>query len=97
MKTPWCGCGGGNEVEVEPGDLSGNVIVELGVATEGLNRRWHEANTGRVITDVHRHVKHASLGWMGATLDGRGKFMLPWSFSEEAAAGGGGPGGQCSR
>ena len=33
--------------EVEPEDLSGNLIVQLGVATEALNRRWYEANTGR--------------------------------------------------
>ena len=81
--------------EVEPEDLSGNLIVQLGAATEALNRRWYEANTGQVITDVQRHVKHAALRWMAATLDGRveasgavfeAKFMLPWSFSEEGAA-----------
>jgi predicted phage-related endonuclease len=81
--------------EAEPEDLSGNLIVQLGTATEALNRRWYEANTGRVITDVQRHVKHPGLRWMAATLDGRvegtgavfeAKFMLPWSFSEEAAA-----------
>ena len=38
--------------EVEPEDLSGNLIVQLGVATEDLNRRWYEANSGQVITDV---------------------------------------------
>jgi predicted phage-related endonuclease len=26
--------------EVEPEDLSGNLIVQLGLATEDLNRRW---------------------------------------------------------
>ena len=81
--------------EVEPEDLSGNLIVQLGVATEELNRRWYEANTGQVITDVQRKVFHPGLRWMAATLDGRiegsgavfeAKFMLPWSFSEEAAA-----------
>jgi predicted phage-related endonuclease len=81
--------------EVEPEDLSGNLIVQLGLATEELNRRWYEANTGQVITDVQRRVRHTALHWMAATLDGRvegsnavfeSKFMLPWSFSEEAAA-----------
>ena len=81
--------------EVEPEDLSGNLIVQLGLATEELNRRWYEANTGQVITDVQRQVRHPTVRWMGATLDGRveatgavfeAKFMLPWSFSEEAAA-----------
>jgi predicted phage-related endonuclease len=81
--------------EVEPQDLSGNLIVQLGAVTEDLNRRWYEANTGQVIRDVQRHVKHPALKWMATTLDGRveasgavfeAKFMLPWSFSEEAAA-----------
>jgi predicted phage-related endonuclease len=81
--------------EAEPVDLSGNLVVQLGAVTEELNRRWYEANTGQVITDVQEHVRHPGLRWMGATLDGRiqaseavfeAKFMLPWSFSEEAAA-----------
>ena len=63
--------------------------------TEDLNWRWYEANTGQVITDVQKHVRHEGLRWMAATLDGRvessgavfeAKFMLPWYFSEEAAA-----------
>jgi predicted phage-related endonuclease len=81
--------------ELEPQDLSGHLIVQLGRATEELNRRWYEANTGQTITDVQRWVRHPILRWMAATLDGRvaateavfeAKFMLPWSFSEEAAA-----------
>jgi predicted phage-related endonuclease len=81
--------------EVEPEELSDNLIVQLGVATEDLNRRWYEARTGQVLTDVQRRIQHPALRWMAATLDGRveatgavfeAKFMLPWSFSEEAAA-----------
>jgi predicted phage-related endonuclease len=81
--------------EVGPEDLSGNLIVQLGTATEDLNRTWYERNTGRRVTDVQRHVKHSAIPWMAATLDGivegtgsvfEAKFMLPWSFSEEAAA-----------
>jgi predicted phage-related endonuclease len=81
--------------EAEPEDLSGNLVVQLGVVTEQLNRRWYEANTGQAIIDVQKHVRHPTLRWMAATLDGRveasgavyeAKFMLPWSFSEEAAA-----------
>ncbi len=80
--------------EVQPEDLSGNLIVQLGVVTEDLNRRWYEANTGQVITDVQKHVRHPTVRWLAATLDGRvqssgavfeSKFMLPWYFSEEAA------------
>ena len=32
--------------EVEPEDLSDNLIVQLGTATEDLNRQWYERNTG---------------------------------------------------
>jgi hypothetical protein len=37
--------------EVEPEDLSGNLLVQLGLVTEGLNRRWYQANSGQVLTD----------------------------------------------
>ncbi len=60
--------------EVEPEDLSGNLIVQLGVVTEELNRRWYEANTGQVIADIQRKVFHPGLRWMAATLDGRVTF-----------------------
>jgi len=32
--------------EAEPEDLSGNLIVQLGTATEELNRSWYQRNTG---------------------------------------------------
>src|SRR6266496_2085886 len=35
--------------EIEPEDLSGNLMVQLGLATETLNRRWYERTTGEVI------------------------------------------------
>jgi hypothetical protein len=81
--------------EIEPEDLSGNLVVQLGLATEELNRHWYQANTGQVVIDIQKRVRHPALRWMAATLDGRvqgsdavfeAKFMLPWSFSEEAAA-----------
>jgi predicted phage-related endonuclease len=80
--------------EADPEDLSSNLIVQLGAATEELNRSWYERNTGRRVTDVQRRMKHSAIPWMVATLDGvvegtgavfESKFMLPWSFSEEAA------------
>jgi predicted phage-related endonuclease len=81
--------------EIEPEDLAGNLIVQLGLATEELNRRWYQTNTGHLVTDVQKRVSHPALRWMVATLDGRiegsdavfeAKFMLPWAFSEQAAA-----------
>src|ERR1700730_10407067 len=56
--------------EVEPEDLSGNLIVQLGTVTEDLNRRWYERNTGHAVKDVQRRVQHPVIGWMAATLDG---------------------------
>jgi predicted phage-related endonuclease len=80
--------------ELEPEDLSGNLIVQLGLVTEALNRNWYERNTGQTIECVQHRLRHPVLRWMGATLDGmvagsgavfEAKFMLPWSFSEQAA------------
>src|SRR6266480_6568760 len=87
----WCEKRG----EAVPEDLSGNLIVQLGRATEHLNRQWYERTTGQVVKDVQSWVRHPVIRWMAATLDGivqgdgtlfEAKFMLPWSFSEEAAA-----------
>jgi hypothetical protein len=57
--------------EVEPEDLCGNLIVQLGSVTEDLNRRWYELNSKQVIIDVQRRVRHPAVRWMAATLDGR--------------------------
>src|SRR6195952_178907 len=81
--------------EAEPEDLSGNLIVQLGSVTEELNRHWYERNTGQAVSAVQRRVFHPVKRWRAATLDGmvegtgavfEAKFMLPWTFSEEAAA-----------
>src|SRR5258708_633758 len=81
--------------EAEPQDFSSNLIAQLGLATEHLNRLWYERTTGQVVKDVQSWVRHPVIRWMAATLDGmvegsgavfEAKFMLPWSFSEEAAA-----------
>ncbi len=80
--------------EIEPENFSENLIVQLGTVTEDLNRRWFERNTGHTIKDVQRRIQHPVHKWMAATLDGlidpggmvfEAKFMLPWTFSEEAA------------
>ena len=81
--------------EIEPENLSDNLIVQLGLVTEALNRSWYERNTGDTVECLQQRLRHPVLRWMGATLDGlvqetgavfEAKFMLPWSFSEEAAA-----------
>jgi hypothetical protein len=57
--------------------------------------RWFERNIGHRLGSVQKRVAHPTISWMAATLDGlveqtqavfEAKFMLPWSFSEEAAA-----------
>jgi predicted phage-related endonuclease len=81
--------------EIDPQDFSTNLAVQLGTATEALNRAWFERNSNARVNDVQKHVRHPVLSWMAATLDGiveptgavfEAKFMLPWSFTEEAAA-----------
>jgi hypothetical protein len=81
--------------EVESEDFGDNLVVQLGVVTEALNRSWYERNTGRAVSDVQRWVQHPVRRFLAATLDGfvsdldavfEAKFMLPWSFSEGAAA-----------
>jgi predicted phage-related endonuclease len=71
--------------EVGPEDLSANLIVQLGLVTEDLNRVWYERNTGHAIAAVQTRVKHPVLSFMAATLDGmvtetgavyEAKFML---------------------
>ena len=86
---------GGRRGEIEPEDLSQDLVVQLGTITEELNRTWYERNTGNAVDDVQRKLRHPIRKWMRATLDGRvrqtgavfeAKFMLPWNFSEEGAA-----------
>jgi predicted phage-related endonuclease len=81
--------------EVEPENLSDVLMVQLGSVTEDLNRQWYERNSGYTVKGVQRHIRHPVIKWMAATLDGmvepsgavfEAKFMLPWTFSEEAAA-----------
>lgn len=51
--------------EAEPEDLSGNLVVQLGRATEELNQRWYEAQSGQEVVDVQKHVYgiRACTGW----------------------------------
>ena len=81
--------------EIECEDLSRNLLVQFGLATEDLNRHWFEQETGRRLGNVQTFVRHPKLDWMGATVDGmtqdetavfEAKFMLPWSFTEDSAA-----------
>jgi hypothetical protein len=81
--------------ELDPKDLSTELVVQLGIVTEGLNRAWYERNAGRTVVDAQRWVQHPVHRYLAATLDGfvndldavfEAKFMLPWSFSEAAAA-----------
>ncbi|MGY8662703.1 YqaJ viral recombinase family protein [Bradyrhizobium sp. UFLA05-109] len=80
--------------EIAPQDFCRNLIVQLGIATEELNRSWYQGATGQAITDIQKRVRHPVHSWMAATLDGmiaetgavfEAKFMLPWAFTDEAA------------
>lgn len=57
----------------EPEDLSGNLAVQMGTATEGFNALWYERVTGRAVTDRGLFVtgdRTATFPWMRANLDG---------------------------
>ena len=55
--------------EVEPEDLSGDLLIQLGAVTEQLNRHWYEKNTGQVVTEVQRQIfTPSTAGW-----------RLPWT------------------
>src|SRR5947199_10776901 len=53
--------------EAEPPDYSGNLLVQLGLATEPLNRRWYEHATGEVIKAVQSWIRHPVIRCMAAT------------------------------
>lgn len=81
--------------ELAPQDFSHNLIVQLGTVTEELNRSWYQRASSQTIKDVQMRIRHPVHRWMAATLDGvvaetgaifEAKFMLPWAFTEEAAA-----------
>src|SRR3981189_3340038 len=81
--------------ELEPEDLTDNLVVQLGSVTEDLNRRWYQRNTGHAITDVQKRIQHPVNKWMAATLDGmvepsgavfEAKFMLRSSTPRSATA-----------
>src|SRR4051794_10309671 len=49
--------------EAQPEDLSGNLLVQLGLTTEQLNREWYERTTGQVVKDVQSWVRQFA-GWL---------------------------------
>lgn len=54
----------------EPEDLSGNLAVQMGSATEAFNAFWFEKVTGRKVTRRNEHIVSARYPWMRANLDG---------------------------
>ena len=52
--------------DLEPEDLSGNLIVQLGLVTEPLNRNWYERNTGQTVECVQHRLRrstHCTSAW----------------------------------
>src|ERR1700734_3045129 len=56
--------------EEPPQDFSNNLPVQLGRATEALNRAWYQRQTGRKVTHIQQRLRHRFHRWMAATLDG---------------------------
>src|ERR1700684_3928357 len=51
--------------EAEPEDLSGNLVIQLGVATEALNRTWYERNTvAELPTSSAVFITRSIAGWL---------------------------------
>ena len=72
MRPPWSAFGAKSEPRPSRKICPAIFVVQLGAVTEDLNRRWYEANTGQVITDVQTRMSGIpTLRWMAATLDGR--------------------------
>lgn len=55
---------------VDPDDLSGVLVVQLGIWTEGFNRLWFEKITGNPVKDAGRMCAHPALPFLTCTLDG---------------------------
>jgi predicted phage-related endonuclease len=94
-KKPCCASGGKSAARKNPFNLSSVLIGQFGHATEYLNRRWYELNSGHRIFDIQRHAVHRTMPWMAAALVElvkktgavfEAKFTPSSSFSEEAAA-----------
>ena len=94
-EAPWSASGRRSGAKSSRRTSPSNLIVQLGLVTEALNRHWFERTTGQTVECVQNRLRHPVIRWMAATLDGmvegtgavfEAKFMLPWSFSEEAAA-----------
>jgi predicted phage-related endonuclease len=57
--------------EVEPEDLSENLLVQLGTVTEQLNRHWYEKTRVKSSpTSKSRFFTRSTAGWQQRSMDG---------------------------
>ena len=54
----------------EPEDLTWKLPVQMGVATEALNRRWFEKETGNTVEISEETLVHPEFSYITANLDG---------------------------
>src|SRR5947199_7456116 len=52
--------------ESKPADLSGELVVQLGLVTEDLNRSWYERQSGHRVGQRQARKFHSSIVWMAA-------------------------------
>jgi predicted phage-related endonuclease len=76
---------------VQPEDLSGNLIVQLGLVSGDINRRCYDLGHQGYPAVGTASGRPLDGGALDSLVEGSGavieaKFMLPWSFSEQAAA-----------
>jgi len=70
--------------EVDPEDLSGNLIVQLAAVTEPLNRNWFERNTGQAVKEVQSRIGRLVKRWTGAELINPEKSLVAMGDDESA-------------
>ncbi len=64
----------------EPEDLSNNLAVQMGSATEGFNAFWFEKQTGRRVSRRGEFVQSVSHPFMIAHLDGVTGVKAGWAY-----------------
>jgi hypothetical protein len=70
--------------EVEAEDLFGNLVVQLGVVTEPLNRHSYERNSRQTVKEVQRWVSRPPNQWIGAELINSGKPLVAMGADDSA-------------
>jgi hypothetical protein len=81
---PPCFASGGKSGARSSRRTSGNLIVQLGVVTEPLNRHWYERSTDQAAVKFQRLIGRPVNRWMGAELINPEKSLVVMGDDESA-------------